>query len=510
MKRLLADRFLWYLVVIVVFIGAFAYASEIKALIGIPTQDNWELDYYTAFKRFLFIMSVGIASWRFGAKGGLVTCSVFGVIILPLIMTRLAEPSIWLDSGILLVGIMISILIGKQGDMKRLLEKNTRELKRKAVEMDREIAERKRVEERIKHAAEEWRATFDSITDFISINSRDNKILRVNKAFAEEYGMKPEETIGKHCYEIIYKTKKPCQDCPHKKTLETKKTETLEVYNPEREMYYQISTSPMFDNSGEVMGSVHIIRDITKRRQMEEQLIMTDRLASIGELASGIAHELNNPLTSVIGFSQLLMEEDFPDTAKKDLEIVHNEARRASGIVKNLLMFARKHSPVKQVSQINKIIDDVLKLRSYEQRVNNIEVTTNFAPKLPEIMVDYFQIQQVFLNIIINAESAMLESNKCGKLTITTERKNDHVVASFKDDGPGIDEDNIDRIFHPFFTTKEVGKGTGLGLSICHGIVTEHKGKIYVKSELGRGANFVIELPINDHNGDSQDSTEIS
>ena len=503
MKRLLADRFLWYLVIIIMLAGTFAYASEIKVLIGIPTQNNWELDYYTAFNRFLFIMSVGIASWRFGVKGGMVTCSVLGAIILPLLMTRLVRPDVWLDFGIFLAGIILSLLIGKQGEMKRLLEKNTEELKFQAVEMNHEIAERKRVEEKIKHAAEEWRATFDSITDLISINSRENKILRVNKAFAEEYGMKPEETIGKYCYEIIYKTKKPCQDCPHKKTLETKKTETLEVYNPEREMYYQISTSPMFDNSGEVMGSVHIIRDITKRRQVEEQLIMTDRLASIGELASGIAHELNNPLTSVIGFSQLLLEEDLPDTAKRDLEIVHNEARRASGIVKNLLMFARKHSPVKQVSQLNKIIDDVLKLRSYEQRVNNIEVMTNFAPDLPEIMVDYFQIQQVFLNIIINAESAMLGANNRGKLTITTGRKNDHVVVSFKDDGPGIVEDNIDRIFHPFFTTKEVGKGTGLGLSICHGIVTEHKGKIYAKSELGRGASFVIELPVNDHNGNS-------
>jgi signal transduction histidine kinase len=253
----------------------------------------------------------------------------------------------------------------------------------------------------------------------------------------------------------------------------------------------------MFNNVGEVIGSVHVTRDITEHKQIEEQLIMTDRLASIGELTSGITHELNNPLTSIIGFSQLLMEESLPDDIKKDLDVIHNEAVRASDIIKNLLTFARKHSPVKQVSQINKIMDDVLKLRAYEQKVNNIKVNTHFASDLPEIMVDYFQIQQVFLNIIINAESAMLEAHKHGTLTITTEWIGNFIITSFSDDGPGIDKKNIDRIYDPFFTTKDIGKGTGLGLSICHGIVTEHNGKIYVKSKLGKGTTFIIELPVN-------------
>jgi signal transduction histidine kinase len=214
---------------------------------------------------------------------------------------------------------------------------------------------------------------------------------------------------------------------------------------------------------------------------------------------SGIAHELNNPLTSVIGFSQLLMEGNIPDNVKEDLGTVYSEAQRAAAIVKNLLTFARKHAPVKQLSQVNIIVEDVLRLRAYEHRVNNIEVDRRLATNLPEIMVDHFQMQQVFLNIIVNAESAMLEAHGKGKLVIATEKVDGVIRVTFADDGPGITKENMGHIFDPFFTTKEVGKGTGLGLSICHGIVTGHGGRIYAESELGKGATFVVELPGNGH-----------
>jgi signal transduction histidine kinase len=239
------------------------------------------------------------------------------------------------------------------------------------------------------------------------------------------------------------------------------------------------------------------MRDISKRKQMEQQLMLTDRLASVGELASGVAHELNNPLTSVIGFSQLLMEGEIPDNIKEDLSLINSEAQRAANVIKNLLTFARKHAAVKQSIRINNVIEDVLKLRAYEQKVNNIEVIRKFASDLPEIMADYFQIQQAFLNLIINAEFFMTEAHRRGTLTISIERVDHSVVISFTDDGPGIPRENLKRIFDPFFTTKEVGKGTGLGLSICHGIITEHGGKISAESEVGKGATFIIELPIN-------------
>jgi PAS domain S-box-containing protein len=236
--------------------------------------------------------------------------------------------------------------------------------------------------------------------------------------------------------------------------------------------------------------------DTTERKKMQEQLIVADRLASIGELASGIAHELNNPLTSIIGFSQLLLDKDIPDEVKEDLNVINREAQRTAEVVRNLLTFARKHPPEKKLVDINNIIQAVLQLRAYEQKVSNIQVNTYLAPDLPEVTADGFQLQQVFLNIIINAEHFMVEAHGGGTLTIATERVGNTIKASFADDGPGISEENLKHIFDPFFTTKEVGKGTGLGLSICHGITSEHGGRIQAQSELGKGATFVVELPI--------------
>jgi PAS domain S-box-containing protein len=359
-----------------------------------------------------------------------------------------------------------------------------------------DITERKRVEDRLEQATEEWRATFDSITDLISIHDKDNRIIRVNKAVADMLKTTPKDLVGKFCHEVMHGTKEPPVGCPHLEAIKTGKPTVMEAYNLNIEVYFHESSSPLFNEKGEVTGSIVVARDITQQKRIEEQLILADRLASIGELSSGIAHELNNPLTSVIGFSQLLIEGDVPDNIKEDLSIVYSEAQRAASIVKNLLTFARKHTPVKQLSQINAVIEDVLRLRTYEQKVNNIEVEKHLATNLPEIMIDPFQMQQVFLNIIVNAEFAMLEAHNEGKLVITTEKSENIMRITFTDDGSGITKENLKHMFDPFFTTKEVGKGTGLGLSICHGIVTEHGGQIYARSGKGEGATFIIELPI--------------
>ena len=236
---------------------------------------------------------------------------------------------------------------------------------------------------------------------------------------------------------------------------------------------------------------------VAERKRMQEQLMTKDRLASVGELIAGVAHELNNPLTGVIGFSDLLVDrKDLPDEVKEDLAIINREARRTANIVKNLLTFARKHPEEKQPTDINRAIAAVLELRTYEQKVNNIQVNTQFTSNLPEIMANSFDLQQVFLNIIVNAEHAMLEAHRGGIITITTEQDGDIVRASFADDGPGIFKENLGHLFDPFFTTKEVGKGTGLGLSISYGIITEHGGRIYAESEPGKGATFIVELPV--------------
>jgi PAS domain S-box-containing protein len=358
-----------------------------------------------------------------------------------------------------------------------------------------DITERKQVEEKLEQAAREWRTTFDSITDLIYIHDKDNRIIRVNKAVADMLHTTPKELIGKFCYEVMHGTQEPPVNCPHLQTIKTSKPVSIETFNPGLGLHFHESTSPLFNENGEIAGSVLVVRDVTQQKRIEEQLILSDRLASIGELSSGIAHELNNPLTSVIGFSQLLMEGDVPAYMKQDLETIHNEAERAAVIVKNLLTFGRKHAPVKQLSYINTVIEDVLKLRAYEEKVNNIKIEKHFEQNLPQIMMDHFQMQQVFLNIIVNAEFAMLEAHHKGMLTITTEKESDFIRISIGDDGLGISEENLKHIFDPFFTTKEVGKGTGLGLSICHGIVNEHGGKIYANSKKNQGTTFVVELP---------------
>ena len=360
-----------------------------------------------------------------------------------------------------------------------------------------DITKRKKVEEEIKRAAEEWRTTFDSITDWVSIVDKDFKLVRVNKAFADAFGKRPRELIGKTCYQVVHKTNEPVRDCPRRKTLQTRSPAAAEFFEPSLEMYLEARTSPIFDEKGQVVACVEVTRDATERKRMQEQLMLTHRLASLGELVSGVAHELNNPLTSVIGFSQLLMEGEIADDIREDLSLVHSEAQRAAEIVKNLLTFARKRAPTKQLTRINNVIEDVLKLRAYWQRVNNIEVRRQFASDIPEIMVDFVQMQQVFLNIIINAEYFMIQAHNRGTLTITTKKVGDVIRISLADDGPGIAKENLTRIFDPFFTTKEVGVGTGLGLSICHGIVNAHGGRIYARSQVGEGATFVVELPIN-------------
>ncbi len=363
----------------------------------------------------------------------------------------------------------------------------------------RDITERKKVDEALRMAAEEWSRTFDSISDPVSIHDKDFRIQRANKAFADLFGGSLHEVIGSHCYEL-HKGNEPRFGCPHQHTLTSGKPAAAEFYESHLGKHLLESTSPIFNDRGETVGAVHITRDITEQKRQNERLMMTERLASIGELAAGAAHELNNPLTSIIGISRLLMESEVPDDIRKDLELINSEAQRAADVTSNLLTFARKHRPVKEPTQVNDIIEDVVKLRAYAHKSNCIVVERHLALDLPEVPVDSFQMQQVFLNIVINAEYFMTQAHSRGTLTITTKRQKGSVRVSFADDGPGIHRENLGRIFDPFFTTKEAGKGTGLGLSICHGIVAAHGGQMYARSQPGKGATIFVELPTNGSN----------
>jgi len=251
-------------------------------------------------------------------------------------------------------------------------------------------------------------------------------------------------------------------------------------------------------------ATLNFLIDITERKKaeeerlkLEEQLRLAGRLAAVGELSAGVAHELNNPLAAIQGFAQLLTaRNDLDEATKKDLGIVYREAQRAAKITQNLLSFARRHEPEKRLISINEVLEKTLELRSHQMKVNNIEVVADFAADLPKTRADFFQMQQVFVNIINNAEQSMVEAHGKGRLVVKTQKVGNMIQATFADNGPGISEENLKRIFDPFFTTKEVGKGTGLGLSICYGIVEAHGGRIYARSKLGEGATFVVEIPI--------------
>jgi len=269
-------------------------------------------------------------------------------------------------------------------------------------------------------------------------------------------------------------------------------------------VFTEDSIFPLRNENGEVIGFRGISRDVTERkraeeerRQLEQKAQFASRLASVGELASGVAHEINNPLTAVIGYAHLLLErKDVPEDIRRDVEVINEGAQRVAGIIKKLLVFARQTKPERTYVDINEIISTTLELRAYSLQSNNVKVVLQLDPDLPLTVADPGQLQQVFLNLIMNAETEVKLAHGGGRMAIKTEQINSTIRISFKDNGLGIARENLERIFNPFFTTRRVGQGTGLGLSVCHGIVTEHKGRIWAESQLGKGATFIVELPI--------------
>jgi PAS domain S-box-containing protein len=235
-----------------------------------------------------------------------------------------------------------------------------------------DIAERMQTEEKLRNAAEEWRITFDSIPVAVSLQNRDFKILRVNKAYAELFNTTPNEVVGKTCYRLVHKSVNPLPNCPHSKMLETRESSTIEIYDEHLDKFFEITASPIMNSQNEIVSSIHIIRDITQfkkaeeeKRQLQEKAEISSRLASVGEMAAGIAHEINNPLTGVIGFSDMLLERDLPPDMKEQVEIIADGSRRVADIVKRLLTFARQQKPLKAMVDINTLIDNTLNMRNY-------------------------------------------------------------------------------------------------------------------------------------------------
>lgn len=363
-----------------------------------------------------------------------------------------------------------------------------------------DVTERRNMERKLRESEEKLKRYLENSPDIICVVGLKGKILYVNRATERITGYSRKEMEGKNFRQLSLlapaSSAKPAQWTDQGGGDKPTKPDEFEMVGKDgNHMWVEIATYPM--GEGENVEVIAIGRDVTERKQMEQQLHLAGRLAAVGELAAGVAHELNNPLAAVQGFAQLLTSrKDLNQSIKADVDAIYHEAQRASRITSNLLSFSRRHKPEKRFISINEVIEKSLELHAYRMKVNNIEVILELAPELPNTMADFYQMQQVFVNIITNAEQAMTETHKRGRLAIVTQRAGETIQARFTDDGLGIPGEDLKKVFDPFFTTKDVGKGTGLGLSICYGLVEQHGGRIYATSKPGEGTAFVVEIPI--------------
>jgi len=372
-------------------------------------------------------------------------------------------------------------------------------------ESQQEVKERKQAEESLRLQQAYFQQLFDNSPDAIVMLDNTDRVIQINKGFETLFGYQAEEIKDLFINELIIPEDRVEEAATLSRTALDGKAARKETARKCKDGSL-IDVSALgypihFDNK--TVGVYVIYSDITERKKAEErekelqrELYLSSRLASIGELAAGVAHQLNNPLTGILGFSQRLLRTITDQETNQDLRKIYGEAERAAKIVQNLLTFARRRQPKKEYSYVNNVVQSALELRAYELKTSNIEVVTDLASKLSKIMLDFHQIQEVFLNLILNAEQAMTEANGGGKLTIKTKENKRYVRITFSDDGPGIPPENLDSVFDPFFTTKGEKGGTGLGLSVCHGIINEHGGRIYAKSRPGKGTAFFADLPI--------------
>lgn len=338
------------------------------------------------------------------------------------------------------------------------------------------------------------------IEEDVLIFGLDHKIINVNDSFLSKLGLRRSEVIGRYCYEITHHQDIPCSGdqhpCPLNKLLETgkpSKATHIHLDRNKNERYYSISCYPLKE-FGQIIGAIEISKDITSDINLQKSLMQQEKMVSIGRLSAGVAHEINNPLTTILTSSMLMQEETKKDSPLyQELEIISNEALRCRKIVKSLLDFARQNKSSKKLCDLNEVINESYILTRKQAAFGDINIEADLAKDLPQVNIDADQIQQTLINLILNA----IEATSAGgavKLTSRYISETDKVQVIVSDSGIGIPAENIDSIFEPFFTTRE--NGTGLGLSISLGIIEQHNGKITVKSVPGEGTQFTIELPV--------------
>ncbi len=337
-------------------------------------------------------------------------------------------------------------------------------------------------------------SVFDGITDLVVLLDRDLRIKMVNKAYLRRYGPDPEAVLHRHCHQLHHRSPASCPDCGLSEVIASKKAVSKETKCSSGEIFL-VNYYPLFDEQGEVGGVIRYARDITDQKRVEQKIQQTEKLVAMGQLAAGVAHEINNPLGVILCYVNLLKRQlsEYPQS-HQDLAVIEKQAQSCKRIVSDLLQFARGQESTKSKVSLNNAISEVVQMLAHQFKNKKLSVELDLAEDLPDCMVDVNKMKQVFVNLLMNAIHAL---NGNGAIRISSRFMPDQgiVELTFEDSGTGIPAEIRDKIFDPFFSTKTTGDGTGLGLSVSYGIVQEHGGDITVKSEPGAGATFIIRLP---------------
>jgi two-component system NtrC family sensor kinase len=389
-------------------------------------------------------------------------------------------------------------------------------------------------ERKLRERNEEMETILNGIQDFIMVITPEMEITECNESFLTKMRYSREDVIGTKCHNVYYKIDHPCEsdliDCPLKEVVRNKrqirKIQTRLMPDGENR-YYEVNVYPIWEKDGKIQKFIHISRDITQHKKEEEEitrrleqmvedrtrqvkethekLLHQDKMSSLGKLSASVVHEINNPIAGILNLTMLMqriaeeeaLDQNQIDQFKQYLRLMETETRRTSRIVSNLLAFARQSKMEPKRVSLNRLIEQTLFLNSNLLKIDGVKVVNKLDPDLPDLLGSEDQLQQVFMNLVSNATEAM-EATGGGVLTIESSHipNENSLQINFRDTGPGIPEENISKLFEPFFTTKKKGKGVGLGLSVAYGIIQEHGGSIYVKSEAGRGATFQVKLPL--------------
>jgi PAS domain S-box-containing protein len=363
-----------------------------------------------------------------------------------------------------------------------------------------DITERREMERRLYQQQEFARRLVDSFPDLILVLDAVGRYTFTSPRVKDVLGYEPEEYDMKELGERTHVEDRPALRALFGEIMASRQSfASLEIRVRHKQGEWRrirCHFSPLFAETGRIDGIIISGRDVTELKRLEEQLIQAEKLAAMGQMLAGVAHELNNPLTAILGVTELLRERTgFDESAKRQLDLTHRQARRAARIVQNLLEFSRPAAPQKRPLDVNSVIERTLQLQEHSLRRNNVEVEFHSQPALQLVVGDGNQLIQVFLNLITNAEHAIREVRDSGRIQIRLGQLGGHVTVTVQDDGVGIPPEALPRIFDPFYTTKRPGGGTGLGLSICMSILREHGGSIDVETLPAGGSAFTVFLP---------------